>query len=121
MKQLRSWHLSALKVISEPMSALARTSERDCRTRTTDENCTANESWTRTKYAYDGDNLIEGPNATGGVVARYEDTQNSDEPLAMLRSSATSYFHADALGSITSRSNAAGSIDNTSPYASFRK
>src|ERR1700680_191256 len=53
MKQLRSRHLSALKVISEPMSALARTSERDCRTRTTDENCTANESWTRTKYLYD--------------------------------------------------------------------
>jgi RHS repeat-associated protein len=53
MKQLRSWHLSALKVISDPMSALAHTSERDCRTRTTNENCTANESWTRTKYAYD--------------------------------------------------------------------
>jgi RHS repeat-associated protein len=53
MKQLRSWHLSALEVISEPMSALARTSERDCRTRTTNENCTANESWTRTKYTYD--------------------------------------------------------------------
>src|ERR1700674_2484620 len=53
MKQLRSWHLSALKVISEPMSALARTSERDCRTRTTNENCMANESWTRTKYVYD--------------------------------------------------------------------
>jgi RHS repeat-associated protein len=53
MKQLRPWHLSALKVISEPMSALARTSERDCRTRTTNENCTANESWTRTKYDYD--------------------------------------------------------------------
>src|ERR1700694_2369072 len=53
MKQLRACHLSALKVISEPMSALARTSERDCRTRTTNENCTANESWTRTKYTYD--------------------------------------------------------------------
>src|ERR1700687_2868472 len=32
------------------MSALARTSERDCRTWITGENCTANESWTRTKY-----------------------------------------------------------------------
>src|SRR5882757_8160570 len=53
MKQLRSWHLSALKVISGPMSALARTSERDGRTRTTIENCAANESWTRTKYRYD--------------------------------------------------------------------
>src|ERR1700687_1306441 len=53
MEQLRSWHLSTLKVISELMSALARTSERDGRTRTTIENCTANDSWTRTKYVYD--------------------------------------------------------------------
>ena len=72
-------------------------------------------------YAYDGDNLIEETNATGGVVARYEQTQNIDEPLAMLRSSATSYFHADGLGSITSLSNAAGSIANTYTYDSFGK
>jgi len=26
-------------------------------------------------YAYDGDNLIEETNSSGGVVARYEDTQ----------------------------------------------
>ncbi len=37
----------------------------------------------------------------------------------MLRSSATSYFHADGLGSITSLSNAAGSIVNTYTYDSF--
>jgi RHS repeat-associated protein len=53
MNQLRSWHWSALKVISEPMLALARTSERECRTRTTNEHYTAIESRTRTKYAYD--------------------------------------------------------------------
>ena len=72
-------------------------------------------------YAYDGDNLIEETNATGGVVARYEQTQNIDEPLAMLRSSATSYFHADGLGSVTSLSSAAGSIANTYTYDSFGK
>jgi RHS repeat-associated protein len=72
-------------------------------------------------YAYDGDNLIEETNATGSVVARYEQTQNIDEPLAMLRSSATSYFHADGLGSITSLSNSAGSIANTYAYDSFGK
>ena len=72
-------------------------------------------------YAYDGDNLIEETNSSGAVVARYEDTQNIDEPLAMLRSSATSYFHADGLGSITSLSNAAGSIANTYTYDSFGK
>jgi RHS repeat-associated protein len=70
-------------------------------------------------YAYDGDNLIEETNSTGGVVARYEQTQNIDEPLAMLRSSATSYFHADGLGSITSLSNSAGSIANTYIYDSY--
>jgi RHS repeat-associated protein len=72
-------------------------------------------------FAYDGDNLVEETNASGVVVARYEDTQNIDEPLAMLRSSATSYFHADGLGSITSLSNSAGSIANTYTYDSFGK
>jgi len=37
----------------------------------------------------------------------------------MLRSGATSYYHADGLGSITSLSNAAGSIANTYTYDSF--
>ena len=72
-------------------------------------------------YAYDGDNLVEETNGAGGVVARYEQTQNIDEPLAMLRSSTTSYFHADGLGSVTSLSNSAGSIANTYTYDSFGK
>ncbi len=72
-------------------------------------------------YAYDGDNLIEETNSAGAVVARYEDTQNIDEPLAMLRSGATSYYHADGLGSVTSLSSAAGSIANTYTYDSFGK
>lgn len=72
-------------------------------------------------YAYDGQNLIEETNATGSVVARYEQTQNIDEPLAMLRSSTTSYYHADGLGSVTSLSSAAGSIANTYTYDSFGK
>ncbi len=70
-------------------------------------------------YAYDGDNLVEETNATGAVVARYSQTQNIDEPLAMLRSSATSFYHADGLGSVTSLSSAAGSIANTYTYDSF--
>jgi RHS repeat-associated protein len=76
---------------------------------------------TTSVYAYDGDNLVEETNATGAVVARYSQTQNIDEPLAMLRSAATSYFHADGLGSVTSLSNAAGSIANTYTYDSFGK
>jgi RHS repeat-associated protein len=79
-------------------------------------------SYTATSvYAYDGDNLVEETNSAGTVVARYEQTQNIDGPLAMLRSFATSYFHADGLGSITSLSNSAGSIANTYTYDSLSK
>jgi RHS repeat-associated protein len=58
-------------------------------------------------FAYDGDNLIEETNATGAVVARYEQSLNIDEPLAMLRSGTTSYYSADGLGSVTSLTNSA--------------
>jgi RHS repeat-associated protein len=74
---------------------------------------------TTSVYAYDGDNLVEETNSSGTAVARYSQTQNIDEPLAMLRSAATSYYHADGLGSVTSLSNAAGSIANTYTYDSF--
>ena len=53
-------------------------------------------------FAYDGDNLIEATNSSGTAVARYSEGLNIDEPLAMLRSSTTSYYDADGLGSITS-------------------
>jgi RHS repeat-associated protein len=72
-------------------------------------------------FACDGDNLVEETNSSGAAVARYEPTQNIDEPLAMLRSGATSYFHADGLGSVTSLSSAAGTIANTYTYDSFGK
>lgn len=70
-------------------------------------------------YAYDGDNLIEETNASGTVVARYSQTENLDEPLAMLRSGTTSYYQADGLGSVTSLSSTAGAIANSYTYDSF--
>jgi RHS repeat-associated protein len=72
-------------------------------------------------YAYDGDNLIEETNSSGAVVARYSDGLNIDEPLAMLRSAATSYYHADGLGSVTSLGNAAGALAQTYTFDSFGK
>src|SRR5258708_62132 len=72
-------------------------------------------------YAYDADSLIEETNAAGGVVARYSQGLNIDEPLAMLRSSSTSYYHADGLGSVTSLSNSAGALAQTYAYDSFGK
>lgn len=70
-------------------------------------------------FAYDGDNLVEETNASGTAVARYSDGLNIDEPLAMLRSSVTSFYHADGLGSVTSLSNSSGAIAQTYTFDSF--
>jgi RHS repeat-associated protein len=68
-----------------------------------------------------GDNLIEETNSSGAAVARYSQWLNLDEPLAMPRSSTTSYYHADGLGSISSLPSSAGSLAQTYGYASFGK
>jgi RHS repeat-associated protein len=65
--------------------------------------------------------VVEETNAAGSAVARYSQGLNIDEPLAMLRSSATSYYQADGLGSITSLSSGAGSLAQTYGYDSFDK
>ena len=72
-------------------------------------------------YAYDGLNLTEETNSAGTAVARYTQGFNIDEPLAMLRSSATSYYEADGIGSVTSLSNTAGSFAQTYTFDSFGK
>jgi RHS repeat-associated protein len=72
-------------------------------------------------YAYDGENLIEETNASGTAIARYEQTQHIDEPLAMLRSGTTSFYHTDALGSVTSLSSSTGSLAQTYTFDSFGK
>jgi len=70
-------------------------------------------------YAYDGDNLVEETNSSGAAVARYAQTEEVDEPLAMLRSATTSYYNADGLGSITSLANGAGALAQTYTFDSF--
>jgi RHS repeat-associated protein len=46
---------------------------------------------------------------------------DTDEPLAMLRSSTTSFYQADGLGSVTSLSNGAGALAQTYSFDSFGK
>src|SRR5258708_929788 len=55
---------------------------------------------TTTNYLYDGGSGIEEVDPNGIVLARYSQGLNTDEPLAMLRSGGTSYYHADGLGSV---------------------
>jgi hypothetical protein len=61
-------------------------------------------------FAFDGDNLVEETNSSGTAVARYSQGLNIDEPLAMLRSSTTSFYDADRLASITSLTDGSGTI-----------
>jgi RHS repeat-associated protein len=70
-------------------------------------------------FAYDEDNLIEETNSSGAAVARYAQGLLIDEPLAMLRSSTTSYYELDGLGSITSLSSPAGALAQTYTYDSL--
>ena len=70
-------------------------------------------------FAYDGDNLVETVTASGGVVARYTQGLNIDEPLAELRGATTDYYEADGLGSITSLTDTTGAPAATYTYDSF--
>ena len=74
---------------------------------------------TTTNYLYDGENDIEELNASGTILARYTQGQNIDEPLAESRSSTTSFYEADGLGSVTSLTNGSGTIANSYTYDSF--
>jgi RHS repeat-associated protein len=73
-------------------------------------------------FAYDDKNPIEETNASGAVMARYTGTSDEvDQPLAMLRSGATSYYEQDGLDAITSLSNTAGALAQTYTFDSFGK
>jgi RHS repeat-associated protein len=74
-----------------------------------------------TNYLYDGNNSVADVDQNGNVLARYAATQNIDEPLAELRSSTTSYYSQDGLGSVTSLTTHAGALGNTYTYDSFGK
>jgi hypothetical protein len=66
-------------------------------------------------FVYDGANLVQTVNSTGGLVARYAQTMNIDEPVAIQRGTTTGYFEADGLGSITSLSSSAAAFLWTKP------
>ena len=78
-----------------------------------------------TNYLYDGmdvgANVIEEVDNSGSTLTRYTQSDAIDQPLAILRGGATSYYHGDGLGSITSLTSTAGSLANTYSYDSFGK
>src|SRR5262249_56815724 len=61
-------------------------------------------------YIYEGNSLTDELNSSGAVIAQYSQGIGTDDPLAMLRSGATSFYNADGLGSITSVRSATGAL-----------
>jgi RHS repeat-associated protein len=74
-----------------------------------------------TNYLYDGPETIQEVDNSGNVLVRYNQGSWIDEVLSELRSTTTSYYDQDGLGSVTSLSNSAGALANTYTYDSFGK
>jgi len=71
-------------------------------------------------YLYDGASIVEEVDQNGTSLGRYTQRgQSIDQPLFMVRSSITSYYEADGLGSISSLSDPAGALANTYTYDAF--
>jgi YD repeat-containing protein len=78
-------------------------------------------STTTTNYLYDEDNGIEEVDVNGSILARYAQSEEKDEPLAMLRGGATNYYEQDGLGSVTSLSDPSGAVAQTYTFDSYGK
>ena len=74
-----------------------------------------------TNYLYDDLNSVEELDGSGAVSARYTQGIGIDEPLAMVRAGAASFYNADGSASITSVGNSAGSVSQTYTFDSFGK
>jgi YD repeat-containing protein len=72
-----------------------------------------------TNYLYDRINSIEELDPSGAVVSRYAQATGIDEPLADVRSGMTNFYDADGVNSITSLTNANGSLVQTYIFDSF--
>jgi len=72
-----------------------------------------------TIYLYDGQKIAAEISSTGSVMASYAQGAGIDEPLAMQRGGNAVYYHADALGSVTSFTNASAQTVATYVYDSF--
>ena len=72
-----------------------------------------------TNYLYDGVNSLEEVDQSGGVLARYAQSDLIDEPLSEFRAGTASYYQQDGVGSVSSLSNSAGALANSYTYDSF--
>lgn len=72
-----------------------------------------------TNFAYDGVSIVGEYDGNGALVAKYAQGVSIDEPLAMWRQGSIAYYHADALGSVTSLTDGNGANLATYTYDTF--
>jgi RHS repeat-associated protein len=72
-----------------------------------------------TNFVYDSDTLVQELDAAGGVLTKYTQALNVDQPLAEFRSEVTDYYQTDALGSVTSLTNGSGTVAASYTYNAF--
>jgi len=70
-------------------------------------------------FVYDGPNLIQTMNGSGGEVASYAQGRYIDEVLGENRSGESSYYERDGVNSVTSLTTSAGATVSTYTYDSF--
>src|SRR5215472_917205 len=80
---------------------------------------TQNSTTTTTNYVYDGANVIEELDGSGNKLGRYAQSVGVDAQLAETRSTTTSFYEQDGLGSITSLSSPTSTLSNTYTYDAF--
>jgi len=116
-----SWdyYTSKLDSVTLPGSGGTVTFKYDAFGRRAQKSFTQGSTTITTNYLYDGPNLLEEIDNSGNVLARFTQDQRIDTPISILRSGTTSYYQADALGTVTSLSNSAGALANTYTYDSF--
>jgi RHS repeat-associated protein len=72
-----------------------------------------------TIYLYDGNNSLEEIDQNDAIVATYVHDKGIDHPLAQRRASNISYFDVDGVGSVTSLTDAAGTLVGGYAYDLF--
>ena len=72
-----------------------------------------------TNYLYDGVNTVSQTDALGNLLSDYMQSEGVDEPLAELRSGVLALSEQDGLGSVTSLSNASGTLSTSYVYGAF--
>src|SRR5262249_3309508 len=72
-----------------------------------------------TYFLHDGVDVIRELDAGGVSIAKYVHTKGIDQPLAINRGGAISFYEQSANGSVTSLTSSSGTISDTYEYGSF--